>query len=295
MTTAYRVRDWDKHFENNRTRDLKKMDWVPVPNRHDGSGFCELMDHPDAMAHYGAWHLILQVASKCGERGTLLREGAGGVKIAHTPQSLARITHGSAAVFEAAIERLVSIGWLEVCTIPAPSCGNPAPRCGEVPMERKGMEGNGRERKGREGKGLDPTPPDRRTPPDEDSDSKPRTPSAKSPDGWTLADCVRAAEGIAMPLAMVEAFYNHYAAVDWIDAAGRKITQLKPALAKWKASQQHRDAETAARSKRRLGDAIPGQAAEPMCNWCGRVVSLCLDSDGCRKEGCKATPPKVTA
>lgn len=140
----YRIRDWNKHFENNRTRELKRMDWLPVPNRHDGSGFTLLLDHPNGMAHYGAWHLILQVASKCEPRGTLLREGAGGVFFGITPQDLARMSHGSAGIFEEVLPRLVDIGWVEVCENPAGSCDpKPAGRCGEVPMEWNGTEGNG--------------------------------------------------------------------------------------------------------------------------------------------------------
>lgn len=147
---VYRIRDWAQHFENNRTRELKHLEWVPVPNRHDGDGFTELMDHPDAMSHYGAWHLILQVASKCDPRGTLLRDGAGGVKTPHTARSLARITRGDESVFTAAIERLLTIGWIECYDDPALACDIPAPRCGKVPMEWNGMEGNRNEGNGRE-------------------------------------------------------------------------------------------------------------------------------------------------
>jgi len=139
--TTYRIRNWDKHFENNRTRELKKLDWVPVPNKHDGDGFTELLDHKNGMAHYGAWHLILQVASKCDPRGTLLRDSAEGCKIPHTPQSLARITRGNAIVFNEVLPRLLTIGWIESCDNPASSCDNPAPECGKVPIEGNGMEG----------------------------------------------------------------------------------------------------------------------------------------------------------
>jgi hypothetical protein len=154
MPPLYRVRDWDQHFENNRTRELKRMDWLPVPNRHDGDGFTELLDHPNGMAHYAAWHLLLQVASKCHPRGTLVREvtrpqdaaadpggrphpAAAGGKLPHDARSLARITHGSEAVFLEAIPRLLSIGWLEVCTASGQSA---APACASVPMERNGTE-----------------------------------------------------------------------------------------------------------------------------------------------------------
>lgn len=51
---------------------------------------------------------------------------------------------------------------------------------------------------------------------------------------WTLEDCLKAAVSIAMRREDVEAFYANYASVGWIDAAGRKITNLPAALAKWK-------------------------------------------------------------
>jgi hypothetical protein len=142
-----RVREWANLFENNRTRELKRMEWVPMPNKHDGDGFTELLHHANGMSHFGAWALIVEVASKCDMRGTLLREGA----VAHDAGSLARMTHGSEAVFEEAIPRLLKIGWLELFDTEAaasdnlaPSCGETAPRCGEVPMEGNGMERNGR-------------------------------------------------------------------------------------------------------------------------------------------------------
>lgn len=153
---VYRIRNWNKHFENNRTRDLKRMEWVPIPNKHDGDGYTELLDHQNGLAHYGAWCLLIQVASKCGEvapkcggRGTLLREGAK----PYDATSLARVTRSSQQMFEEAIPRLVLIGWLEVIDVddkelptnPAPSCGETAPRCVAVPMEWNGMERKGTE------------------------------------------------------------------------------------------------------------------------------------------------------
>lgn len=145
LVTTYRIRNWDQHFENNRTRELKRMDWVPVPVKQDGDGYTELVEGPSGAANLGAWLAIVEVAAKCDPRGTLSREGAGGVKTPHTPHSLARMSHLPAGCFDEAIPILVRIGWLEICDNPAPSCGNPAPRCGEVTMEGKGREGNGME------------------------------------------------------------------------------------------------------------------------------------------------------
>lgn len=150
--TLYRVVGWNEHFENNRTRELKRMDWVPVPNKHDGDGFTELLSHPNGMAHYGAWHLILQVASKCTPRGTLVRDvtipqdGAGECRVPHDSFSLSRITHGDQKVFLEAISRLLTIGWLEICE---ESRQYPAPACGKVPEALTGTEGKGTEGKGK--------------------------------------------------------------------------------------------------------------------------------------------------
>jgi hypothetical protein len=146
---VYRIKDWDRHFENNRTKGLKALSWVPFPNKHDGDGYTELLDHPDGPQHYSAWVTMVQVASKCHPRGTLLRDG----KIPHDPPSLARKTHIPAVVFEGAIPRLLSIGWLERIDYDATTSDIPhdaaAPPQDSAPRAR--AETNGTEQKGREG------------------------------------------------------------------------------------------------------------------------------------------------
>jgi hypothetical protein len=125
-----RVRDWTKHFEVNRTRELVSMTWLPIPNRQDGDGYTALLDHPNGAAHFGAWIALLEVASKCYPRGTLLRAiphvgagplfeaiphvGATPAQPEHDAASLSRVTRIAQTVFEEAIPRLLTIGWLEV-------------------------------------------------------------------------------------------------------------------------------------------------------------------------------------
>lgn len=146
----YVIANWNDHFENNRTRELKSLAWVPMPNRHDGDGYTELMDHPKAASHYGAWCSLVQIASKCDPRGTLVRAG----QKPHDSGSLSRITRIPVEVYEQAIPRLVQIGWLKCVTdLIDTTCSNPAGGCGIVPtaphlpalngMERNGMERNG--------------------------------------------------------------------------------------------------------------------------------------------------------
>lgn len=148
--TLYRIKDWNKHFENNRTRELEKMKWVPVPNKQDGDGYTSLIEHENGPAHFGAWCAIVQVASKCEPRGTLLR--ASGKP--HDAQSLSRITRFPAKILEEAIERLASseVGWLEVVD-PQELTETPQSDA-EIPQADAGIPPppalNGTERNGRE-------------------------------------------------------------------------------------------------------------------------------------------------
>jgi hypothetical protein len=146
---VYRIRDWSERFENNRTREMKSMLWVPLPNKHDGDGYTDLLDHTDGPAHYGAWVAIVQVASKCEPRGTLLRD----TKKPHDIRSISRMTRFPATVIESAIPRLIEIGWLEqldlteseLTAIPQapaekPQGGAPIPHPTDYGTERNGTE-----------------------------------------------------------------------------------------------------------------------------------------------------------
>jgi hypothetical protein len=145
------VRNWDGNFENNRTRKMKHMMWVPVPNKHDGDGYTELVDRENGAAMLGSWLAILQVASKCAERGTLVRDNG----TPHTPHTISRLTRLDRSDIACALELLCSpeIGWLEVVDYQAvaPSCHPPAaesaPSCHTTDEEEKGIEGNRREEK----------------------------------------------------------------------------------------------------------------------------------------------------
>lgn len=102
------ITNWDENFENNRTRGMKVMQWVPVPNKHDGTGYTELMDHENGMSHLGAWLTILQYASKCPVRGVLIDDRGRLVD----SKSIARVTRGNRQIIDEAIPRLLDIGWL---------------------------------------------------------------------------------------------------------------------------------------------------------------------------------------
>lgn len=106
----YRIRDWATHFENSRSREYKKLDWVPVPNRHDGKGYRRLIDLENGAALFAAWVLIVQVGSKCPQRGVLADEDG-----PLTAEDLALKTGCPAELFSQAFDvlRHPKIGWLE--------------------------------------------------------------------------------------------------------------------------------------------------------------------------------------
>lgn len=52
-------------------------------------------------------------------------------------------------------------------------------------------------------------------------------------DGWTMEYCVKIAADLNIPKKEAEAFFAHYAPVDFVDGAGRQIVNLEFALQKW--------------------------------------------------------------
>jgi hypothetical protein len=106
---ALRITDWPKYYETAESRKLVNLLWVATPNGHDSMGFCEILSHPNGMAHYGAWNLILQLASRCPTRGLLVT----GKGKAHDARSIALVTRGNEKVIREAIVRLLEIGWLQ--------------------------------------------------------------------------------------------------------------------------------------------------------------------------------------
>lgn len=105
------IRNWAKHFENHRTRELKSMDWLPLPTDISDMGYVELIDHPNGPAHFACWIVILQIAATCSPRGSLVR----GADMPLDAAALARAARIPIATMEEAIARLLSpeVNWLE--------------------------------------------------------------------------------------------------------------------------------------------------------------------------------------
>lgn len=147
----YKVRDWDKHFENSRSRAVSELRWVSIPNKHDGEGYGLVMEQDDAAELFAAWVLIVQVASKCRDRGTLTRDDGSPL----TAKSLARKTHAPVEWFAKALDFFTHKNlWLEchpTDTEPSPAyqasdnLPSPGHQASADRMEGNGIEENGKE------------------------------------------------------------------------------------------------------------------------------------------------------
>lgn len=84
----YRVKNWKKIYENNRSRELKEIDWVVIPNDLSGDGYTMIIERPNGAAIYGAWCAFIILASRCIPRGVLVRKNG----LPHDAESISRLT-----------------------------------------------------------------------------------------------------------------------------------------------------------------------------------------------------------
>lgn len=156
MKPTYRIKDWDKHFENHESRKVKRSYWVPIPNRHDGKSYRRIAAHPEGVAVFAAWILILEAASKMPERGVLADEDG-----PLDSEDLSAMTGFPASIFDSAFNLLTQerFGWLSAEGIkarrkpPAISRNVPeSPDAAETPaVELQGTTGNRTEGNGTQG------------------------------------------------------------------------------------------------------------------------------------------------
>jgi hypothetical protein len=70
VTLKIKIRDWDLHFEQDRSRQWKNLKWVPIPNKQ-GSGYRRIMKEKNGVEIFGCWIALVQAASLCTPRGDL--------------------------------------------------------------------------------------------------------------------------------------------------------------------------------------------------------------------------------
>lgn len=68
-----RIRDWAKHYENNRTREMKTLSWVPVKIKLSGFGYSLLAETPSGFEYFGIFVACVQAAANTPIRGSFVR------------------------------------------------------------------------------------------------------------------------------------------------------------------------------------------------------------------------------
>ena len=108
----YVIKQWAKHFENNRSREVQKPSWVAQPNSHDTSGYRALVSRPDGPALYGVWCVLVQIASRCRPHGCLVKENG----TPHTAESIALRSGMPVELVTKCLEtiQLPEIDWVEI-------------------------------------------------------------------------------------------------------------------------------------------------------------------------------------
>lgn len=111
MKPLFKIKDWDRSFENSDTRKLKHLAWTPVTTKLAGKSYARIVAHPRACEILAAFEAMRKVAANAPRRGYL--EDHDGPLDA---DDLSAITRLPVEAFEIAFEVLVSerISWLEV-------------------------------------------------------------------------------------------------------------------------------------------------------------------------------------
>ena len=108
MKPVFTINDWDTLFENCSSRKLRNLNWVPIPNGHDSVEYSRLMNRKDGPEIFAAWILLIQVASKCVERGVLKSSNGR----PYDAEELAVKTRAPEKIFVKALPYLCSSGWI---------------------------------------------------------------------------------------------------------------------------------------------------------------------------------------
>jgi uncharacterized phage protein (TIGR02220 family) len=153
---VYRIKDWNIHFENNKSREIDACSFVCLPNKQHGMGFRRIMAEKDGATIYGIWICIVAACSqqKAPRQGWLTEDG----RRSSPPWDYADIALKIGRSAEE-IERCLSVvasprvGWMEKLEVPTecPRSVGDSPSAsphGILEQNRtEGTEGKGTEQK----------------------------------------------------------------------------------------------------------------------------------------------------
>ncbi len=193
--TLYGIARWNDIYEDYRTRRVKILSGVLLPNRFDAEGYGRIMAHPQGAVIFTAWIHLLQVASRCNPRGKLIRSN----KTPHTPETLALKCKCPAEWFHVCFDFLKDeTDWLTVEG--EQPVNNPRPEPTTLPL-RYAVDGP----------------------------ASGELPKFEDVVKWLEMEGHR--EESAKDIA--NRFWNHYESTGWIDRNGNRITNARSKLRSW--------------------------------------------------------------
>ena len=144
----YRIRNWQDLYENNRTRELKNIKWIPFPIKLSGDGYCQIMEQKNGPAIFGTFIALVEMSAQCEPRGTLIRSSGE----PHTFASIGRICRINPSLIEQTIVFTSQyLNWIEIiilndnCDVSADMCGKgattPSLPFSSIPSLQEGLKG----------------------------------------------------------------------------------------------------------------------------------------------------------
>jgi hypothetical protein len=144
----YQIKDWDKYYENDRSRQRDKCSFVCIPNKQDGMGLTHILCEKDGTAILGVFLLIVEACSRHPRprQGWLTDDG----DQMGRPWLLSEMAirwRRTEKEIERALQVLTEtrVGWLSPPTNHQVTADSPPDN----------QEGKGKEEKGMEGKGIE--------------------------------------------------------------------------------------------------------------------------------------------
>jgi len=133
---VYRIANWDKIYENHKTRIMPNIRRVQIPIDFESEGYLDFTEKSDGAALFGAWVSIVQVAGKCKIRGTLVKSKGE----PHDFKSIARLTRWPEDLIRETIGFSLTVSkWLEI--IPLAEAGHLSAEIGTTEGRKERKEG----------------------------------------------------------------------------------------------------------------------------------------------------------
>jgi len=140
---CYRIKNWNEIYENNRTRALKNMMWLPLPIKLNGYGYTLIMEEKEGLALFGGFVVLLEIASQCTPRGTFITKN----KIPHDSAALVRLSRMKVRDCEKVLDyHLTQTKWLELidletgAVIPQEGAGKVPDGCALPALQEKTVQ-----------------------------------------------------------------------------------------------------------------------------------------------------------